>query len=126
MINNLKNRKKCYVGHIKRNKFGHYDTRLRTIEGRREGIRGRGRPRRTWDDDLRDWTGSKRYDQIKIAAEKTRNNELMKKNPNVISYNRNMLETLVPDLYTGIEMIEYVVVLQRSMAIVIEIHANLK
>ena len=30
-----------------------------TIEGRREGKRGRGRPRQTWVDDLRDWTGSK-------------------------------------------------------------------
>ena len=48
-----------------RNTSGHYDTLLRTIEGRLEGKRGRGRPRRTWVDDLRDWTGSKRYDQIK-------------------------------------------------------------
>ena len=46
---------------------GHYDTLLTTIEGRLEpvgGKRGRGRPRRIWVDDLRDWTGSKRYDQI--------------------------------------------------------------
>ena len=42
----------------------HYDTLLRTIEGRPEGKRGKGRPRRTWVDDLRDWIGSKRYDQI--------------------------------------------------------------
>ena len=35
-----------------------------------ERQRGRGRPRRTWVDDLRDWTGSKRYDQIKRAAER--------------------------------------------------------
>ena len=48
-----------------RNTSGHYDTLLRTIEGRLEGNRGRGRPRRTWVDDLRDWTGTKRYDPIK-------------------------------------------------------------
>ena len=53
-----------------RNTSGHYNTLLTTIEGRLEGKRGRGRPRRTWVDDLRGWTGSKRYGQIKKAAEK--------------------------------------------------------
>ena len=70
MLNNLKNRKLSYAGHIMRNSSGHYDTLLTTIEGRLEGKRGRGRPRLTWVDDLRDWTGSKRYDQIKIAVER--------------------------------------------------------
>ena len=41
---------------------------LTTIEGRLEGKRGRSK--RTWADDIRDWTGSKRYDQIKRAAER--------------------------------------------------------
>ena len=53
-----------------RNTSGHYDTLLTTIEGRLEGKRGRGRPRRTWVDDIRYCTGSKRYDQIKRAVEK--------------------------------------------------------
>ena len=53
-----------------RNISGHYDTLLRTIEGRLEGKRGRVRPRGTWVDDIRDWTGSKRYDQIKREAER--------------------------------------------------------
>ena len=70
MLNNLKNRKLSYAGHTMRNTSGHYDTLPTTIEGRREGKRGRGRPRRTWVDDIREWTGSKRYDQIKRAAEK--------------------------------------------------------
>ena len=52
-----------------RNTSGHYDTLLTTIEGRLEGKRGRGRPRRMWVDDITEWTGSKRYDQIKRAAE---------------------------------------------------------
>ena len=34
MINNLKNRKLSYAGHIMRNTSGNYDTLLRTIEGR--------------------------------------------------------------------------------------------
>ena len=72
MLNTLKNRKLSYAGHIMRNTSGHYDTLPTTIEGRLNGKRGRGRPRRTWVDDLRDWTGSKRYEQIKIAAETRR------------------------------------------------------
>ena len=70
LISNLKNSNMSYAGYIMRNTSGHYDTLLRTIEGRLEGKRGRGRPRRTWVDDLRDWTGTKQYDQIKKAAGK--------------------------------------------------------
>ena len=70
MINNRKNRKLSYAGHVIRNTSGHYDTLLTTIEGRLDGKRGRGRPRQTWDDDLRDWSGSKRCDQIKRSAER--------------------------------------------------------
>ena len=69
MLNNLKDRKLSYAGHIMRNTSGHYDTLLTTIEGRLAGKRGTGIPRRTWVDDIREWTGSKRYDQIKRAAE---------------------------------------------------------
>ena len=69
MLNNLKHRKLSYAGHIMRNTSGHYDTLLTTIEGRLEGKRGRGRPRRTRVDDIREWTCSKRYDQLKRAAE---------------------------------------------------------
>ena len=65
MLNNLNNRKLSYVGHVMRNTSGQYDTLLTTIEGRLDGKRGRGRPIRTWVDDLRDWTGSKRYNQLK-------------------------------------------------------------
>ena len=72
VLNTLKNRKLSYAGHIMRNISGHYDTLLTTIEGRLNGKRGRGRPIRTWVDDLRDWTGSKRYKQIKSAAETRR------------------------------------------------------
>ena len=59
MLNNLNNRKLSYASHIMRNTSGHHGTLLTTIEGRREGKRGRGRPRRTWIADLQDWTGSR-------------------------------------------------------------------
>ena len=45
MLNNLKNRKLSYAGHIMINTSGRYDTLLTTIEGRLEGKRGRGWPR---------------------------------------------------------------------------------
>ena len=45
MLNNLKNRKLSYAGHIMRNTSGLYDTLLITIEGRLEGKRGRRSPR---------------------------------------------------------------------------------
>ena len=70
MINNLKTRNIYFAGHIMRNTSAHFDTLLITIRGRLEGKRGRGRPRRTWVDDLRDRTGSKRYDQIQRGAER--------------------------------------------------------
>ena len=72
MLNTLKNRKLSYAGHTMRNTAGHYDTLRTTIEGKLNGKRGRGRPRRTCVDDLRDWTGSKRHEQIKRAAETRR------------------------------------------------------
>ena len=72
MLNNMENRNLSYAGHIMRNTSRHYDTLLRTIEGRLEDKRGRGRSTRIWVDDLRDWTGLKRYDQnlVKRAAER--------------------------------------------------------
>ena len=69
MLNTLKNRKLSYAGHIMRNTSGHYDTLLTTIEGRLNGKRGRGTPRRTWVDDLRDWT-------IRTNKESSRNEAL--------------------------------------------------
>ena len=70
MLNNLKNIKLSDAGNVMRNTSGHYGTLLTTIVGRREGKRGRGRPTRTCVDDLTYWTGSKRHDQIKRAAER--------------------------------------------------------
>ena len=61
-VNNLKTRELSYAGHIMRNISGHYDTLLRAIEGRLHGKRGRGRPIRTWFDDIIYWSGSKQYE----------------------------------------------------------------
>ena len=64
MLNNLK------TGHIMRDTSGHCQTLLTTRDGILEGKPGRGRSKRAWVDDLRDWTGSKRYNQIKREAKR--------------------------------------------------------
>ena len=48
MINNLKYQIMSYAGHIMRNTSGHYDTLLRTIDGRRQGKRGKGEHGLNW------------------------------------------------------------------------------
>ena len=49
----VKKQKLSYFGHVKR-----HDSLERVImEGRAEGRRRRGRPRRKWDDDIGDWLG---------------------------------------------------------------------
>ena len=71
--------KLSYAGHTMKNTLrvlGYYDTLLRTIERRREGRRGRGRPRQTWVDDIRDWTGSKRYDPVDPIARSAERRDL--------------------------------------------------
>ena len=70
MVTNFKPRNMSYAGHMIRNTSGenYYANLLRTMEGRLEDKRGKWRSRRTWFDDMRDWTGSKRYDQVKGAA----------------------------------------------------------
>ena len=70
MLNNLNNRKLPDSGYVMRITSGHYDTLLTTIVGRLEGQRGRGRPTQRPVDDLRTWTGSKRYGQIKRGADR--------------------------------------------------------
>ena len=67
-----KNRTKRNIScHIIRNTSGHYGTLLTTIEGRLNGKRGRGRPRRTWGrrSQRLDLARYDSYDQLKRAAE---------------------------------------------------------
>ena len=49
----IKYQKVRYFGHVKR-----YDSLEKSIlEGMVEGKRGRGRPRRKWEDDIEEWLG---------------------------------------------------------------------
>ena len=66
-LRNMKKRKLEYAGHVLRGSSG--ETHLYILEGKVCGNRPRGRPRRTWIDDIRDWTGLETYERIKRTAE---------------------------------------------------------
>ena len=52
LLQQVKKRKLCYFGHIKR----HDTLEKHVLEAKLEGKRRRGRPTRRWTDDIRDWT----------------------------------------------------------------------
>ena len=61
-------RKLKYFGHqLRRNGMG-----KALIEGNAEGDRGRGRPRRQWKDDLKQWTGKGLAELKRIAEDRER------------------------------------------------------
>ena len=60
-------RKMEYGGHVMRGSSG--ETQLNILEGKIPGERVRGRPRLTWIDDIKKWTGIKTYGEIKRTAE---------------------------------------------------------
>ena len=70
-IGPIKTSKITYFGHITR-----HDSLQKTIlTGKMEGRRGRGRPRRQWMDDIKEWTG-KTMLQCPRLAEDVRLREL--------------------------------------------------
>ena len=63
LMEQLKKQKLGYFGHIKR-----HDTLEKTIlEGKLEGRRGRGRPRRSWDKNVEEWLGESVADAGRLA-----------------------------------------------------------
>ena len=64
---NMEKRKLEYGGHVMRESSG--KTHLYILEGKLHGKKPRGRPRRTWMDDIEEWTGLKTYGRVKRAAE---------------------------------------------------------
>ena len=53
LLSEIKERKLRYFGHIKR----HQSIKKEILEGRVDGKRGRGRPPRRWEDDVKAWSG---------------------------------------------------------------------
>ena len=66
-VKDMIRRKMEYAGHVLRGSSGM--SHLQILEGHLEGKRKQGCPRRTWVNDLMDWTGLKRYVEIKRAAD---------------------------------------------------------
>ncbi|GFR76996.1 eukaryotic translation initiation factor 3 subunit F [Elysia marginata] len=69
----LMKRKIRYAGHIMRGSSG--PLLQLSLEGKVEGKRGHGRPRRIWMDDVKEWSGSTSYGDTKRKAEKEKNVE---------------------------------------------------
>lgn len=66
-MKSMKKRTLEYAGHILRGSSG--KTHLYILEGKVCGKRLRGRPRRTWMDDIKEWTGITTYERVKRTAE---------------------------------------------------------
>ena len=60
-------RKFEFAGHILTGSSGRLMTRV--LEGRIEGKRGVGRQRIMWLDDIKRWSGERRYEQLKRKAD---------------------------------------------------------
>ena len=63
----LAKRKLRYAGHIIRGSSG--PLLNLALEGRINGKRGRGRPRRSWLDDIMEWSDQKSYAEVKQKTE---------------------------------------------------------
>ena len=63
----VKRRQLTWFGHVIRWKGSLANTML---QGGRDGCRKRGRPVRTWLDNIRDWTGLKFYQLIRTAEDR--------------------------------------------------------
>ena len=66
LLQTLQTSKLTYFGHIAR-----HDCLPRTVlTGIHEGKRGRGRPRRTWTNDVKDWTGRTMSECLHLAEDR--------------------------------------------------------
>ena len=64
---NIARQKMAYAGHALRGSSGL--NALLIMEDKISGVKARGRPRRAWTDDLKDWTQLRNYSEFKRTAE---------------------------------------------------------
>ena len=64
---NIARQKMAYAGHVLRGSSGL--NALLIMEGKISGVKARGRPRKAWTDDLKDWTQLRNYSELKRTAE---------------------------------------------------------
>ena len=63
---NIARQKMAYAGHVLRGSSGL--NALLIMESKISGVKARGRPRRAWTDDLKDWTQLRNYSELKRTA----------------------------------------------------------
>ncbi|KAL1446569.1 hypothetical protein WDU94_003622 [Cyamophila willieti] len=68
LLSRIKKRKMAYAGHIMRGSSGEF--LLNIMEGKIAGSRDRGRQRRKWSDDIKDWAKIRTYGECKRMAER--------------------------------------------------------
>ena len=66
LLKNVKSRKLKYYGHIKRKN----NILTTALEGKMEGKRPQGRPRKTWFSDIKEWTGLKGWECTRMATDR--------------------------------------------------------
>jgi hypothetical protein len=79
---NIAQQKMAFAGHVLRGSSGM--NALVILEGKIEGTRAQGRPRRMWMDDVRQWTKMKEYGEIKRSAEDREKWRTMARQPSYI------------------------------------------
>ena len=60
---NIARQKMAYAGHVLRGSSGL--NALLIMEGKTSGVKARGRPRKAWTDNLKDWTELRNYSELK-------------------------------------------------------------
>jgi len=63
LYNSIKKQKLSYAGHLLRESAK--GTILQILEGKMNSQTAKGRPRRMWDDDIKNWMSLDSYEQIK-------------------------------------------------------------
>ena len=66
LLTKTKTHKLSYFGHVTR----HENIQKTILTGRIEGKRGRGRPRRQWGDDVKEWTGMQLSECMSLAKDR--------------------------------------------------------
>ena len=68
LLATIKRRKLAWFGHVTR-----HDGLCKTVlQGTVEGERGRGRPRKTWTDNVKDWTAMRLHELLTAAHDRPR------------------------------------------------------
>ena len=75
---NIARQKMAYAGHVLSGSSG---LNALLMKGKISGVKARGRPRRAWTGDLKDWTELRNYSELKRTAEDRTNWNALARQP---------------------------------------------